>query len=225
MGAGAINLTEFILTLVIQAVTNVLLDMVILGVAVHCIWRQDSSRGLRTRVALAVIIGIMVNMAAIARSGIVGRVIANIRAHYPSDPTHQSAWGITLMTLELNLSVVCASVPTFWTPLQHAVRDRWDAIFVTKEVTVVRTNRYKDLDDEHHPEDERDLTRGPTSRTPSVASEPDVELSVMDRRKSKGAHYEDEFVRQYVNPLREEELVSGTTVETAPRRDSKKWYH
>ena len=131
-----------------------------------------------------------------------------------TDPTQVMPWGVTLLTCEVNLASICASVPVFWGVLEVAVIDQWDKIFVTKEVTVVRSSRHEHGDGD----DERDLTHRSSSRNESITTDFDTELSdiVSDPRKKTTDHYKDEFVRAHIDPLQCDGL-GDTKIESQSR--------
>lgn len=57
---------------------------------------------------------------------------------YPTfDPTWYSPISIVLAAVEVDMAIVCASVPVFW----PALREGWGKIFVTKEVEVSHADR------------------------------------------------------------------------------------
>ena len=116
-----------------------------------------------------------------------------------SDLTFQESWGVLLLGLEINLAVICATVPVFWSRLEGVFKKEWDKIFITREVTVLSTPRYPNLD-------ERDNDWQSSSRPESFRSNADMELLKVvqaDSRDMKSSHYEDEFIQSQVDPLRQ----------------------
>ena len=229
LGAAFDHLKEFMQTLIVQSVTNLFLDLVILGLAVYMILRTGANQwALRGRLAALLTVGVLANLCAVSRTVFVIQVLQ--AANKYSDAVLEAArlkiavqimpWGLTLLTTEVNLAAICASVPVFWGPLQDVIQDRWNRIFVTQEVTVIRSSRNKGNE-----EDERDLTQKDASRNDSVSSEHGIELSGMEgieHQKNKATHYEDEFVQMYINPLQSDGLRE--TIVQSEHVASRKWY-
>ena len=94
-----------------------------------------------------------------------------------------------LATLEVSLASICASVPIFWPILS----ERIGSIFVTKEIDIVREDRFSRLE----------------SRSGS-----EVEL----QETGRDGHYKDSYVMDQVDPLR----PTTKGVETSVRSESRK---
>ena len=140
------------------------------------------------------------------------------------DPTWDEPWAVSSVVLESNLAAVCASVPVFWGPMREAVTEKWNKIFVTQEVSVVRTTRFNDYRGSGTAEDERDLNRRASGNSQSISTDGGMDLdtfSTSEQQPNTSAYYKDEFVQAYVNPLHENRGLGNTSIQGNPRRSKK----
>lgn len=133
-------------------------------------------------------------------------------------PTHDPTWygsiSIILAVLEIDCAAICASIPIFWPVLEA----QWGSIFITQEIKITRENRYLDEDD------------GFSSRT-SRGGGSQIELKRSESAHTQGsrggAHYNDMFVMQSVDPLRSlklgEHRVAAVIESDRPKESGKRW--
>jgi hypothetical protein len=97
-----------------------------------------------------------------------------------------------LALLEVDAASMCASVPVFW-PILTA---KLDAIFVTREVKIERSDRYSTMFD-----DMRDAADRSSHGSKKSVSTLTSEESMPGLSEGQDAHYMDEFVASQVDPF------------------------
>jgi len=124
---------------------------------------------------------------------------------------------ILLSCLEINLAIICASMPVFWPVLEKSV----SAIFVTHEVHVTEHRRLDDTDDNDNDNYELVQSRS-LGRTPSTKSEGGNSRETLHRKQGsdKAGYYKDAYVAAHVAPM-DQELGNGqmgleTNVDSRP---------
>ena len=108
---------------------------------------------------------------------------------YLFDGTYTGAPAILLACLETNLASICASIPIFWPVLSR----RLEMIFVTKEVEVNYEDRGSDVGTDNHETDPKEGLGSEGSETCSKKA---------GWSNGNWTHYEDEYIRDQVDPLR-----------------------
>ena len=139
-------------------------------------------------------------------------IIEHKSGTYPVlDPSWYAPISIILGAVEVDIASMCASVPVFW-PL---LRAQLGGIFVTKEIEITHEDRHNYFEMRRGRNSDRSLGGG-DSRASFQGSEvcfgsADMERVGADNTssttgpivtvKDPARHYEDEYVRQRVNPF------------------------
>lgn len=114
---------------------------------------------------------------------------------------------ITLSCLEIDLAIMCASMPVFWPVLEKSLA----AIFVTREVHITHNERLDDRGLNY------ELEHQGVGRHGSVKSESGHSRESLTRQISNDGglsdHYKDQYVLAQVDPLAGENMP-GLGVET-----------
>ena len=147
--------------------------------------------------------GSIVNVCAIARTCISAYLFHGLRSNAHSNLSYQEPWGVLLLTLEINLAIICVSFPVFWSSLEMALKELRDRIVITHEVIIVSMPRYPNSGHE-----EREWQ-------PLCETEPS--FSNTDTRKRTDIHYGDDFVRTHVDPLILKKLGQSSVTVSGPR--------
>ncbi|KAH8675387.1 hypothetical protein BX600DRAFT_452545 [Xylariales sp. PMI_506] len=180
-GYGSSISTQFVGTYESHTAVNMVLDFIVLIIPLPILFKESTSLKQRLRVLGLLIMGSLVIMLAIWR---LETIIAHQAATWPThDPTWYGPISILLGVLEIDAAAICASIPIFWPVLEA----QWGSIFITQEIKITREERYVDDYDER--------LSATQSRTGSEA-----ELKNMER--GVDSHYQDSYVMQSVDPLR-----------------------
>lgn len=129
------------------------------------------------------------------------------------DYTWWAPVSIVLSCLEIDLAIICASMPIFWPVLESKLSQ----IFVTHEVHVTEHRRVSTYGLEHELEHRSSSIK--SGRTGSGHSE--AELTREETRN----HYKDQYVMAHVDPFAAEQIPgAGIAVETEVQSQPKpKW--
>ena len=119
-----------------HGVVNTILDLLVLLLPVPLLLRRDAPRRTRAGIATLLAVGLLITVLSTVR---IAELVRHKAGTAPTmDPTW---WGPTVMLLallEIDLASICASVPIFWPALEA----RLNRIIVTREVLVVRADRF-----------------------------------------------------------------------------------
>ncbi|KAH7029558.1 uncharacterized protein B0I36DRAFT_432308 [Microdochium trichocladiopsis] len=178
-GFGADNLEHFVATYTTQAASNMFFDIVVLCIPLPKYFSKDINRQTRGGLAGLFALGALVIGASIWRFG---DMVAHRATTWPTfDPTWYGSSAICLGIIEVNLAIICASIPVFWPTLSKALMG---TIFVTQEVKITRHMRYS-TDAER--DDEIELQRSKSGGT-EHQSPPSITTRSSHRRGSKHHH-------------------------------------
>jgi hypothetical protein len=140
------------------------------------------------------------------------------------DFTWWAPMSILLSCLEINLAIICASMPVFWPVLEKSV----SAIFVTHEVHVTEHRRLDDDDAYCGTEDNYELVQSRSlGRAGSTKSDGAGSTRSLQREttRDQAGYYKDAYVAAQVAPM-DQELGMGnmgleTNVDSRPDRGPK----
>ncbi|KAI1655779.1 hypothetical protein F4813DRAFT_366289 [Daldinia decipiens] len=195
--------------------SNAVLDALVLAISVPLYFRKSTAWKQRLGIGILLVLGLVVNLLSIWR---LQTIVANKAGTYPVlDPTWYGPKSIILAALEVDLASICASIPTFWPALTHALLNN---IFITQEVHVTHQHRR--------------LSSASSTSSPHF----DLQLSSLEhgRQDSKtyDRHYRDDFVLNRVVPAnmnmaeddkdtdKGAEAYSGSQVQSEGRRGFKR---
>ncbi|KAL1612343.1 hypothetical protein SLS60_000569 [Paraconiothyrium brasiliense] len=126
---------------------------------------------------------------------------------------------IILSALEIDLAIMCASMPIFW----PVIEESFAAIFVTREVQITEQRRYSFADRglAYELEHSDTMHRQASVKTQSTSRESLV-ITRLESGKNVEEHYKDPYLAAQVDPFREiaQEVAVKTDVE-AKKKD--KW--
>ncbi|KAH7025128.1 uncharacterized protein B0I36DRAFT_250640 [Microdochium trichocladiopsis] len=141
--------------------TNMVLDIIIIGIPCVLFFSPGSDRAQKTRLLVLLVMGSWIVVFAAWR---LVTIVRNKAATWPVvDPTWYAPQSVLLAILEIDCAAICASLPIFWPQISK----HWGEIVVVKEVKVTRETRTFD-------EDESALTRNYLGRMGSEGSMDDV---------------------------------------------------
>ncbi|KAJ9156384.1 Integral membrane protein [Pleurostoma richardsiae] len=193
-GFGSHDANVFAGTYISQVSTNVLLDLTVFAIPIPLYFRPGLSSKSRIGLFGLIFLGAVVNMLSIWR---LVSIVQSKAGTYPTlDPSWYGSVPIVLAALEVDLALICASLPVFWPVVQSSL----GRIFVTREVNVTREDRRYSTQDE----DAELCDMSPSPRLPPVAGK---------------KRYSDPFVRWAVDPLRFSKAAT-TTVESVGQADA-----
>lgn len=134
------------------------------------------------------------------------------------DFTWWAPMSILLSCLEINLAIICASMPVFWPVIEKSVT----AIFVTHEVQITEHRRLDDIDDADNYEL---VLSGSIGRTGSTKSDSGNSCRTLHRQEEADRHYKDAYVAAQVVPMDQEmgmgQMGLETNVDSKPERPPK----
>ncbi|KAH8648540.1 hypothetical protein BX600DRAFT_116200 [Xylariales sp. PMI_506] len=206
-GYGSLDPDVFYAIYAASSSMNLVFDVIILAIPVQLYFGEDSSRRTKMGLLAVLFMGGLVNFFSIWR---VATIVQHRATTYPTfDPTWYGPISILLACLEVDVSIMCASIPVFW----PVVTSRLDRIFVTQEIKIERAHRFSTIDDEY------ELHRGPSytagvpgidgeiePRSPSRASS--GRSSSLNRSRSqktggygRDGYYKDKYIMAQVDPL------------------------
>ncbi|CAJ2503364.1 Uu.00g107580.m01.CDS01 [Anthostomella pinea] len=177
---GSLDTDTFFATYASQTALNMVFDILVLSVPIPMYFRKDTCH--RTKLGLLGLffMGGIVNGLSIWRLATIINHRATTKPTF--DPTWYSPVSILLGMMEVTGASICASVPVFWPVLTARIEE----ILVTREIQITRAHRFSGDGD--------DRVELQHSRTGSEAS-----LAPL----GKQVHYNDDFVRDQVDPLRQ----------------------
>ncbi|KAF2004880.1 hypothetical protein P154DRAFT_21289 [Amniculicola lignicola CBS 123094] len=123
------------------------------------------------------------------------------------DFTWWAPTSILLSCLEIDLAVICASMPVFWPVLEKS----FSQIFVTYEVKITEHRRYDNIELDNN-------GRATSLKTSSGASDEELRLTMMATKSQAELHehYKDQYVVGHVDPFRTEPTLE-TNVNSDPQ--------
>ncbi|KAI0136766.1 hypothetical protein BJ170DRAFT_710803 [Xylariales sp. AK1849] len=195
-GFGSLTASQFYATYASHAVTNMVLDFIVLAIPARLYFRNNTSKSSRWRMLMLLSMGTLVSAISIWRLAV---IVDHRAATYPTfDPTwYGPAVGILGM-IEINAASICACVPVFWPVLTARI----DHIFVTQEIKITRERRFSaEGDDEIELHDNK--TGSLHSQSGSITSQSQMHLT----KSGKEGHYMDDYSMEHVNPLRSKTTV------------------
>jgi hypothetical protein len=134
------------------------------------------------------------------------------------DFTWWAPMSILLSCLEINLAIICASMPVFWPVIEKSV----SAIFVTHEVHVTEHRRLEDNDDQDNYELVQSRSLGRTQSTKSGNSSQELQGQ---KDADRPGYYQDVYVAAHVAPMDQEmgigQMGLETNVDSQPERPPK----
>ncbi|OJD36364.1 uncharacterized protein BKCO1_12000177 [Diplodia corticola] len=180
-GAGANDPKTFFTAFATHSATNMAFDIIVFAFPIFSLSAMDLEGKRKYAIAGLAALGAVVVAISVARLASITETRAGT---YPvTDPTWLATTSIVLSCLEVNIAVLCASIPIFW-PLISALTS--GKIFVVDEVIVHTEEREQQRPDT--PGSETEL-RTYHSRT-SGRHTPDA-----------SKHYKDPFVVDHVRPI------------------------
>ncbi|KAL1641285.1 hypothetical protein SLS58_006187 [Diplodia intermedia] len=189
-GAGANDPETFFTAFATHSATNMALDIIVFTFPIFSLSAMDLEGRRKYAIAGLATLGAVVVALSVARLASIAETRAGT---YPvTDPTWLAPTSIVLSCLEVDIAVLCASIPIFW-PLISALT--FGKIFVVDEVIVRTEERERQRPDT--PGSETEL-RTYQSRT-SGRHTPDA-----------SKHYKDPFVVDHVRPIGTDSLVNNS---------------
>ncbi|KAH8897804.1 hypothetical protein GQ53DRAFT_884653 [Thozetella sp. PMI_491] len=129
-GFGSHDVGIFVGTYISHVAGNVVLDLIVFAIPVPLYFSSTSSKKSRWGICFLVVLGLIVNILS------VWRLVSIIDTQAGTSPTLDPSWygsaPIVLAALEVNLAVICASLPVFWPVLEHNI----GKIFITHEIEI-----------------------------------------------------------------------------------------
>ncbi|KAH8883058.1 hypothetical protein GQ53DRAFT_831013 [Thozetella sp. PMI_491] len=225
-GYGSNVPSTFTGTFITHTTLNMFFDLVILAIPMNLYW-QPTIMVMKARFGLLALLlmGAVVNFLSIWR---LQTIIQYQAGWYPThDPTWYGPISLLLGVLEIQVASVLASVPIFWPVLKPF----FGAIFVTHEINVQVQQSSHDQDQDailEHPYGSKPPSHGSHWRTPSNNSnlshhrgESETELAPITKTPS---HYDSDFVRDQVDPLRENRAAPTSIIRSESQRNKRTWY-
>ncbi|KAL0257126.1 hypothetical protein SLS55_007936 [Diplodia seriata] len=189
-GAGANDPETFFTSFATHSATNMALDIIVFTFPIFSLSAMDLEGRRKYAIAGLATLGAVVVALSVARLASIAETRAGT---YPvTDPTWLAPTSIVLSCLEVDIAVLCASIPIFW-PLISALT--FGKIFVVDEVIVRTEERERQRPDT--PGSETEL-RTYQSRT-SGRHTPDA-----------SKHYKDPFVVDHVRPIGTENVGNNS---------------
>ncbi|KXJ90456.1 hypothetical protein Micbo1qcDRAFT_70681 [Microdochium bolleyi] len=186
-GFGSDHLNHFIATYWTQSASNMLFDIIVLAIPLPQYFNKDINRQTRRGLLGLFLLGGLVISVSIWRFA---DMVSHKATTWPTfDPTWYGSSAICLGVIEVNLAIICASIPVFWPTLSKAFMG---SIFVTQEVKVTRHMRYS-TDLERDDEIELQLTK--SGGGGGARGEPAGRRST---RGGKNRHHRDDSSRQSI---------------------------
>lgn len=144
------------------------------------------------------------------------RLVTIVKHRVVTYPTLDASWYGTstciLAVLEVDVASICASIPIFW-PILTA---KFDAIFVTREVTIERSDRYATMTDGQF--ELEDAAQHFSYRKETS----EVSLTSLtcgeDMPSGNRTHYMDTFVASQVDPFSRTYTVEAEVTVPRPTR-------
>lgn len=208
-GFGSDRMDHFVAAYTVQAGSNMLFDMVVLAIPMPRYFSKNINRQTRGGLAGLFLLGALVISVSVWRFA---DMVAHRAATWPTfDPTWYGSSAICLGIVEVNLAIICASIPVFWPTLSKALMG---SIFVTQEVKITRHSRYS-TDVERDDEIELQRTRSGETGTTSVAvGRRSTRDSKKSRRERERERERDNSSRQSIisragSPGRDDEAEKG----------------
>lgn len=162
-------------------------------------------------------------------------IVEHKAATYPTlDPTWYGPISILLASLEIDVAIICASVPVFWPVLTSSL----DRIFITREIKIERNHRFSSIDENHDSNssferlhkitslDELEAGARPTSVLTAWGTFcAEHSLENLELKEVKPAyvndHYKDSYVIAQVDPLSDVGKVESSIVSEGPLKPKK----
>ncbi|KAB2576867.1 hypothetical protein BFW01_g7897 [Lasiodiplodia theobromae] len=181
-GAGSADPETFFATFATHSALNMAFDIIVLAFPIFSLSSIDLEGKRKYAIAGLAVLGSVVVAISIARLASIAETRAGT---YPvADPTWLAPTSIILSCLEVDIAILCASIPIFW-PLISALT--FGKIFVVDEV-IVRTE---------------ERVEQPRPDTPGSETELRTYLSRAET-PDPSKHYKDPFVVDHVRPLASE---------------------
>ncbi|KAK0634100.1 hypothetical protein B0T14DRAFT_599211 [Immersiella caudata] len=128
-GFGSRETNEFRHALLGQVIGTAVADFIVFVIPVRLYFQPNTPRATRLSLLGLFFLGLCTNMCSIWR---VIYIIETTVANNDFDPPWDNPTAMGLASYEVHLAAVCAALPVLWPVL----RDTWNRIFVTREVTV-----------------------------------------------------------------------------------------
>jgi len=213
-GFGSDNVDHFVATYMTQAASNMFFDIVVLCIPAPKYFGKNINRQTRGGLAGLFSLGGLVIGASIWRFA---DMVTHRATTWPTfDPTWYGSSAICLGTIEVNLAIICASIPVFWPTLSKALMG---TIFVTQEVKITRHMRYS-TDVDRDDEIELQRTKSDGAGPDSEQRRPSVPMSLARSHRKGNRHHRDNSSRRSIISRRGSE-ASGDESGGAPEMAEK----
>ncbi|KAH8660490.1 hypothetical protein BX600DRAFT_499645 [Xylariales sp. PMI_506] len=130
-GFGSHDPNVFVATYISHVASNLVLDIVVFAIPIPLYLNPELTHKSKLGLCGLFVLGLIVNMFGI------WRLVAIIDTRAGTSPTLDPSWygcgPIVLAALEIDLALICASLPVFWPAIEKTLSQ----IFVTREVEVV----------------------------------------------------------------------------------------
>jgi hypothetical protein len=121
---------------------------------------------------------------------------------------------IVLACLEIDIAIMCASMPVFWPVLEAKISQ----IFVTREIRISSENRRME-----EPGLEYELQHGRSIKRNRSTSGNSEEALTTENTGDVYKHYQDQYVVAQVDPLAEENVPGARTETEIESKPKPKW--
>lgn len=232
------HVSQLVSTYESHTAINMALDFVLLAIPLRLFWSSPAGT-MTTRIQRLRLLGVfsLGGICIMFASWRLAVIVQNEVATKPVfDPTWYSGLGILLALMEVDCAAVCGSVPIFWPQLSKHIGN----IIVIREVRVTSESRDREGDRGNPPhlvgdededgsafavrmmagaaqrdkrqdggEDEERMMYRSRQESSSTMEMEEIEVILDKRRK----HYQDEYIMNQVDPLRQEMSKTVTKVE------------
>ncbi|KAF2260098.1 hypothetical protein CC78DRAFT_571419 [Lojkania enalia] len=198
-GFGFHDAESFVVTFEVHTAMNMVFDLAVFLTPMVLFKRKELKRKNFLALTGVFTIGAIVVFTSI------WRMISIVETRAATDPyidfTWWSAKAVILSCLEINLAIICASMPIFWPVFEKSLAH----IFVTREVHIMEHQRLDDRGAEYELERFNSYTGSKLERGESIKSSSGASETLKRERTTDDpdpfAHYKDRFVIELVDPL------------------------
>ncbi|KAK4448646.1 hypothetical protein QBC34DRAFT_438791 [Podospora aff. communis PSN243] len=128
-GFGSRETTEFRHAILAQVISTAVADFIVFVIPARLYFQPSTPRATRLSLLGLFSLGLCANLCSVWR---VVYIIRTTAIHNDFDPPWDNPMAMGLASYEVHLAAVCAALPVLWPVL----RDTWNRICVTREVTV-----------------------------------------------------------------------------------------
>jgi hypothetical protein len=147
-------------------------------------------------------------------------IVDNRAATHPYiDFTWWTPISIILSCLEIDLAIMCASMPIFW----PVIEESFAAIFVTREVQITEQRRYSFADRglAYELEHSDAMQRQPSVKTQSTSRESLVITRELSGKQHLDDHYRDPYLAAHVDPFGDAALERAVKTDVEAKKKDK----